>query len=72
MVRFQVLTAAHKMMSVLWRVTACSPAEVYLRFRGTCCLLYQGVPHYITENHVQCRVLKSFIFSRQYSVFTFT
>jgi hypothetical protein len=29
-------------MAVFWAVAPCSPVEVYQRFRGPCCLHYQG------------------------------
>jgi hypothetical protein len=41
-VESEVLTAASMKMAVFWVVVLCSLAEVYKRFRGTCCLHYQG------------------------------
>jgi hypothetical protein len=42
-VRFQVLTAASMKMTVFWVVSPCILVEVYQRFRGACCLHYQGI-----------------------------
>jgi hypothetical protein len=39
---FEVLTAASVKMAVFWVVAPCSLVEVYRRFRGACCLHYQG------------------------------
>jgi hypothetical protein len=40
--RFQILTAASMKMTVFWGVLQCSLADVYRRFKGACCLHYQG------------------------------
>jgi hypothetical protein len=41
--RFQVLTAASmNMPTALWDIVLCSLIEVCRRFRGACCLHYQG------------------------------
>jgi hypothetical protein len=42
MVWVQVLTVASMKMAVFWAVAACSPIEVYRRFRGACRVHYQG------------------------------
>jgi hypothetical protein len=42
MVRFKVLTAASMNLTVFWVIAPCSLVEVYMRFRGICCLHYQG------------------------------
>jgi hypothetical protein len=41
-VRFEVLTAVSTKMAVFWVVAPCSLVEVYLRFRGPCCLHHYG------------------------------
>jgi hypothetical protein len=42
LVGFQILAAASMKMSVSWVVTPCRLVELYRRFIGTCCILYQG------------------------------
>jgi hypothetical protein len=41
-VGFEVFTAVSTKMAVFWVVEPCSLVEVYRRFRGPCCLHYQG------------------------------
>jgi hypothetical protein len=43
-VRFQVLSASSMKMAVFWVAVPCSLVEVYLRFRGSCCLHNHGIP----------------------------
>jgi hypothetical protein len=40
--------AASMKMAVFWVAVLCSLVEVYLRFRGTCCLHHQGE---VTSTH---------------------
>jgi hypothetical protein len=49
---FEVLTAVSTKMAVFWVVAPCSLVEVYQRFRGPCCLHYQG-----DETHHVCLLL---------------
>jgi hypothetical protein len=42
-VGFEVLMAVSTKMAVFWIVAPCSLVEVYHRFRGPCCLHYQGL-----------------------------
>jgi hypothetical protein len=41
-VRSEILTAAIMKMAVFWVVATCRLVEVYLRYRGGCCLPHQG------------------------------
>jgi hypothetical protein len=41
-VGFEILTAVSTKMAVFWVAAPCSLVEVYLRFRGPCCLHHQG------------------------------
>jgi hypothetical protein len=43
LVRFQVLTAATKKMTVSWDVVPCSMVKVHQCSRGACCFHHQGI-----------------------------